>query len=289
MIFDPFRELDLAGWIEKSPDLAQRSFREAVHIVLTAIGSSSALRSRMVMKGGLLLAIRYDSTRFTRDADFSTRETYARQGQEEVLRELSTQIEVANDRHSYDTMCRLQSHRLKPPNDDARFPTLRLNIGYARRSVQSHLRKLRAGESSTVVQIDYSFNEAVYDVEVISIGDGEELQAYSLKNLIAEKFRALLQQPVRSRYRRQDIYDLYGLLTACAPLSEEEKKSIVRLLIDSCGARGIEATQTSMRNPQVKEMAARDYESLAAEIEGELPDFEQAYAYVQAFYEALPW
>lgn len=44
-----------------------------------------------------------------------------------------------------------------------------------------------------------------------------------------------------------------------------------------------------MRNTQVKEMAANEYDSLANEIEGELPDFEIAYQAVQGFYEKLPW
>ena len=43
------------------PAKVKGGFREAVHIVLTAISTSSALRSKMVMKGGLLMAIRYDS------------------------------------------------------------------------------------------------------------------------------------------------------------------------------------------------------------------------------------
>ena len=65
-------ELNLPAWVARAaPD--KRHFREAVHIVLSAIGTSVALRSTMVMKGGMLMAIRYDSSRFTKDADFSTR------------------------------------------------------------------------------------------------------------------------------------------------------------------------------------------------------------------------
>ena len=64
-------EVDVSGWVEQA-DVPQRRFREAVHIILDAIGQSRSLQTKMVMKGGLLMAIRYASTRFTRDIDFST-------------------------------------------------------------------------------------------------------------------------------------------------------------------------------------------------------------------------
>lgn len=45
-------ELDLPAWVEKAPP-GKASFREAVHIVLHAISTSLALRSTMVIKGGI--------------------------------------------------------------------------------------------------------------------------------------------------------------------------------------------------------------------------------------------
>lgn len=50
-------QIDIEAWVASAP-IEQRVFREAVHIVLDAIGHSRDLRVRMVMKGGLLLAIR---------------------------------------------------------------------------------------------------------------------------------------------------------------------------------------------------------------------------------------
>ena len=41
----------------------------------------------MVMKGGLRLAIRYDSSRFTRDLDFSTTEQYQADTADQLLDE----------------------------------------------------------------------------------------------------------------------------------------------------------------------------------------------------------
>ncbi|WP_153133360.1 nucleotidyl transferase AbiEii/AbiGii toxin family protein [Dechloromonas hortensis] len=285
---DLIQELSLEQWVATSPD-EQRGFREAVHIILTAIGTSSDLSSRMVMKGGLLMAIRYDSTRFTRDIDFSTLEKHRQADEDSLLQELDAQLVWANDHLAYDTMCLRQNAKLNPKSPNPSFPTLQISIGYAPRSNASHLRRLQAKQSSTKVQIDYSFDEAVLDVEILALEDGEQLKAYSLTNLLAEKYRSLLQQPVRNRTRRQDVFDIHMLLTRCAKLSAHEKTRLLRQLIDSCKAREIAAMQTSMANSLVREMAMADYHSLANEIDDELPDFDSAYATIQAFYEGLPW
>jgi len=55
-------EIDLSLWVSQAP-ADKRNFREAVHIILTAIGTSTALRPTMVMKGGLLLAKRDGTAR----------------------------------------------------------------------------------------------------------------------------------------------------------------------------------------------------------------------------------
>lgn len=281
-------ELNLPVWVEKAtPD--KRQFREAVHIVLTAISSSIALRSTMVMKGGMLMAIRYDSSRFTKDADFSTRDKYAKSSEQNLLEELDQQLTIANDQLPYDTMCKRQRTEIRPPRADAKFPTLSLSIGYAQRSRAQAMAKLSSGQAPTVVQIDYSYNEAVYDIELLSVGDGEQLQVYSFLNLLAEKMRSLLQQPIRNRNRRQDVYDLNLLISKGTQLSAEEQQKLLELVLASCRERGIEPNRTSFSNPEVRAMALEGYLDLEPEVEGGLPPFETAYATVQQFYEALPW
>lgn len=64
--------IDLVHWVNAETDPSRRSFRQASHLVLRAIANSHRLAPLMVMKGGTLLAIRYNSPRFTKDIDFST-------------------------------------------------------------------------------------------------------------------------------------------------------------------------------------------------------------------------
>ncbi len=280
--------LDLTTWVEQASG-NMRIFREAMHIVLSAISNSPALAPAMVIKGGLLMAIRYGSERYTKDVDFSTREKY-RQGDENVLiEELEKQLDIANQQLPYDTMCRCQKHEIKPAMSNASFPSLAINIGYARRSKANDLKRLMNRQASSLVQIDYSYNEAVYDVDILSLEDGEILKAYSYFNLIAEKLRSLLQQPIRNRTRRQDVYDVHLLLQQRGTLTAPEQEKILRLLINSCAERNIDANKTSLKAPEVRSMARQGYANLVAEVSGELPDFELAFDVLQRFYEELPW
>lgn len=290
MASDPqLSPVDLAAWVSRA-DERHRGFREAVHIVISAISDSAPLRTQMIMKGGLLMAIRYDSTRFTRDVDFSTREKYAPGSEQALLAELDQQLERANDAFGYDTVCRRQRAKLNPPRVDATFPTLTIGIGYAARSNARQLQRLVQLQSPLVVEIDYSYNEAVLDIEILRLSDGQELQAYSHLNVIAEKLRSLLQQPVRRRNRRQDVYDLHLLVThGVTPANEIERRRLLDVLRQSCAERDITAGPESILDAQVKAMARADYDSLAAEVDGDLPAFEDAYRLVCALYTSLPW
>jgi predicted nucleotidyltransferase component of viral defense system len=280
--------LDIPAWVAKA-SADKRNFREAVHIILTAIGQSTALRTKMIMKGGMLMALRYESNRFTKDADFSTRELYIQGNETELIAELDAQLALANAELPYDTSCQIQRFKLKPADKNKTFPTLALNIGYAAKSNTRAINRLMAKQSPTIVQIDYSYNESVLDVEVLQLVDGAQLRTYSLVNLMAEKYRSLLQQTIRQRNRRQDIYDLALLLNHVSHWTQAERDILKSLIMTSAQSKGIQAQADSMSDPKIREMAAKGYEELAAEIDGPLPTFEDTYQQVLEFYESLPW
>jgi hypothetical protein len=86
------------------------------------------------------------------------------------------QLALVNAETMYDTMCVIQNSELRPRRSDSTFPTLGLKIGYAARSNERALQRLLAKQSPNVVEIDHSYNEAVLDVEVLRLTDGEQLQ-----------------------------------------------------------------------------------------------------------------
>ena len=57
--------IKIQDWINQSAERVP--FRQAVHTILVAITRSDNLRTNMIMKGGILLALGYESTRYTKD------------------------------------------------------------------------------------------------------------------------------------------------------------------------------------------------------------------------------
>lgn len=281
-------EIDIGAWVDAAPD-GQRAFREAVHIILDSIGHSRNLQARLIMKGGLLLAIRYDSTRFTRDLDFSTSERYTKASTETLLAEFEAGLAAAEDRLPYGTACRLQSRKIEPKGENRTHHNLALTIGFADKSHAGAMARLSAKNSPLVVQIDYSFNEAVFDVELLELDGGATIRSYTLHNVLAKKMRSLLQQPVRMRNRRQDVYDIWLLLESAPRFHAKGLARIHEMLVKSCQSKGIESTADSMDDEAVLRMAREGYANLQADVDGDLPPFEDAMARVKDFYRSLPW
>lgn len=280
--------LDLSAWVEQAP-AEYKDFREAVHLILQSVGQSKELHAKMVMKGGLLMAIRYESSRFTRDIDFSTSDKYQPGSEAALVEELDQQLLAASDHLPYSTRCKIQSFEIRPKGEGKTHQSLKLKIGYADATNQRAFQRLQSKQSPRVVEIDYSYNEAVFDVEVFEIEAGVALSTYSLHNVIAEKLRSLLQQPIRKRNRRQDVYDLHLLISSDITLETADLARIHGFFLDSCKSKDITPDANSMEQDIIVEMAHKDYETLQDEVDGDLTDFKEAMKSVQGFYRSLPW
>ena len=286
-------ECDITRWIESEPDPRRRELRRqnsAVHTVLLAIGNSQNLRATMLIKGGILLAIRYQGSRHTRDIDFSTDLQYHDFDERHFLEEFETALHSASTQLEYDLDCRLQSHSVQPGNKpDRTFPTLKLRIGYAPKQEPRRHKRLLAGHAADVIDVDYSFNEVALEVENIVLSGGGQIRAYSFADVVAEKYRAILQQEVRNRIRRQDAYDLYALLGQVAKISDNQKQKILTSLRTKSKSRNLDVNSSSLSDPKIIERSSQDYHTLRSEIVGELPPFNDVYKTVKTFYESLPW
>lgn len=283
-------ECDVRRWVESEFEPRRREMRRAVHTILLAIGNSQNLRTTMVIKGGILLAIRYQGSRHTRDIDFSTHLQYKDIDEGQFLNEFEKALLSASAQLEYDLDCRLQSHGVQPGNHpDPTYPSLKMRIGYAPKQEPRRHKRLLAGNAADVIDVDYSFSEVTLEVENIILSDGGELRAYSFADLVAEKYRAILQQEVRNRVRRQDAYDLYALVGRLANISEGEKQKILKSLQNKSNSRNLSVDASSLASPAIIERSSREYDTLRSEIVGELPPFNDVYETVKEFYESLPW
>lgn len=282
-------EIDIEQWVDEAPRDYQIA-RQATHIILRAISSDESLRTSMIIKGGTLLGIRYGSTRFTTDIDFSTEKTLSEIDLEQFELILNDAMDYVESALNYGVKCRLQSYNIQP-NAQGTFPTIKIKIGYCLRSKASHMKKLDEKNCPLVIAIDYSFNEKSYNVEMLQLGDGDDIiQAYDICDLIAEKLRSILQQEVRNRGREQDVYDVNYLLLTINPLTDNEKLNIYNSLIKKSQGKNIDylLNRDGIDSPEIKRRSAQNYHLLKDTVI-ELPDFEESYARVAEFFKSLPW
>lgn len=282
---------DLEKWIAKAAaDSQQQLIRRVIRLILNGIAHSSELQELMIIKGGVLLATAYGTGRHTRDVDFSTRRLAKDVDFKGLCRQLDQSIEASAQLLDESLVCRVQSSKLQPPSLDSTFPTLRIRIGYAQRGSRAQDR-LNRGGSPHVVIVDLSFNEDPGDPVTLKIDGHGVLKAYSLKSQIAEKFRALIQQQehFRSRIRRQDAFDIYRILEHGHFSSADSRLALVTAIVSSCRSRGVEADANSLAPPEIRERAAKEYDQLRVEIDGELPEFREVFDRVAQFYFNLPW
>ena len=281
-------EYDIASWVDREEEPRKRQLREAIHTVLFAIANKTFLNVKMIMKGGILLAIKYDCSRYTTDIDFSTDIKSSSFDREKFISELQSGLTIATESLEYGMACQVQSAKLNPPGPGATFPTLQIKVGYAYKNDKKGYKGLLDRRAINVVKIDYSFNEKTQNIELMELAGGGTLNVYSFIDIVAEKMRAILQQVKRNRFRRQDVYDIFFLLEEYSEPSDDEKQKILALR-EKSDSRGVNVSKDSMSNKEVIERSKKLYHHLSSEVEGDLPDFEVAYTRVKELYESLPW
>lgn len=281
-------ELDFPGWVNSSETSAETAFRQAVHTLILAISQTDFLRTRMIFHGGLLLAIRFQGIRHTKDIDFVTEDKRTQIDDASFIRSLNQELAAACETLPYGLDCRIQSCRVKPPGKNRNFQSLKIGMGYAYKGAPGHWRLMK-GEAPAVVEIDYSFNEINQRIDTIQVVDGGKIQAYSLPDLVGEKYRAMIQQKSRNRVRRQDAFDIYWLLKKGYLNDEELKIQVYRSLLMKADSRAITVDRNSLADEEIVKRSNAEYATLADEIDGELPSFDTVYRAVRNYYEALPW
>lgn len=283
--------VDISEWIEKARADPQAYLeRQVTEIFLTALAITEPFAHEIFLKGGILMGVVYNSPRQTGDVDFTAISEPSKEMAEALKAALNRVFPRAAAKLGYpDLMCNVQSSRYEPSAKmfaKATGPLLALRVGYARRNSPQE-RLFRSGTASDVLDVDIAFREPVNAIQIVQLGDGTTIRAYSLLDLIAEKLRALLQQPKRNRNRRQDVYDIASLLEKFS-LDEAERSNLLALLREKCRAREIDPDRDALGQPEVRDRAKKDWGTLGLEL-AELPDFDQCFETVNALYLSLPW
>lgn len=284
--------VNIEEWVEKTKaDPVAYLERQATEVFLNALGMAEPFSKELFLKGGTLMGVVHQSPRQTADLDF-TSSIQPNLNIKKVFRDTidPALLRAATHLGYPELLLRVQSMEFKPRAnafENADFPALIVRIGYALRGSpqERHLNNLNCPD---IIEADISFNEPVGDTQPIKLGtDGSVILIYSLLDLVSEKYRALLQQEVRNRSRRQDVYDIAFLIRHC-PVDKEKHKDLLDLMLKKCASRNITPDINSLSNPKIVERARRDWNTLALEI-GTLPEFDECFGIIDRFYKNLPW
>ncbi|MEM7005617.1 MAG: nucleotidyl transferase AbiEii/AbiGii toxin family protein [Pseudomonadota bacterium] len=284
-------DVDVRAWVEAArSNPAQYRDRQVTEIVLAAIGLAPNLNTNLVLKGGAVMALAFKSNRVTADVDFTSMAEPAGFA-DQIAKELNAVLPRTAVRLGYlDLLCRVQTVKKMPRPlnfEEFDFPALLIRIGSAERGTGEE-KRLEAGRATRVLDIEISFRDQVYAFQELNLtGPGVAVRAFTLHEIIAEKLRALLQQPIRKRNRRQDVYDI-AYLVETNELTDEDRRNILETLIEKCRTRSIEATPASMDDPEVRRRAEVDWNTLALELD-DLPPFDERFAMMRELYISLPW
>lgn len=284
------RRADFQAWEDAAAqDRQTQKERIASEVFLAALGSTESFRKTIFLKGGILVGAVYESGRNTADLDFSTILKPSKGFLERLESELVAALPAAAALvGSPDTIMKVQSVKYRPRPEtfvDANAPAIEVKFAYAERGTKGETR-LNSGNSSNVIYADISFNEEIAYIEEICIGDtGLSFYAYSKCDLIAEKLRSVLQQKIRKRNRRQDIYDLWYLIENY-PIAGDECAEIKNIFIDKCRSRDFEPNPHSMNDDEIIMRSKSEWDTLASEVSA-LPEFEDAFKVVTTFYTEL--
>lgn len=286
--------VSIEKWIDKAKNDPQKYLeRQATEVFLSTISSIDLYYDQFFLKGGILMAIAYDSPRNTSDIDLSTTAKPDEQIAENIKEQLNATFPRVCAELGYpDLQCQVQSYKTRPRNNENfsnyTAPAIHLKVGYAKRGTPAYkyLQKENGG-SSNVLNIDLSFAEPIGSIQIINLDNDKKIKAYSLIDLISEKFRAILQQEKRKRNRRQDVYDLASLIKKF-DLDKEEKKELLSTLKEKSIAREIYPNQLSLDDEKIIGRSKQEWDSLETELEI-LPNFEECYGIINCFYKNLPW
>lgn len=286
---------NIEEWIDRAENDDEKNFRQAIHLILLAVSRDKVLSQNLVIKGGIVLSLAYGSERYTTDLDLSALDNMDVLSKEELELKLGRQITAVVALSNYNLKLLVHSIKYQPKDPSkVKFPAYKARIGYADSTNQNAIKRLDNKQSPNIVELDISFNESVSvsDTENFKLTDRLNVLCYSLEQLVAEKYRSILQQVVRTRSRRQDIFDIHYLLNQEKSLlySNETKKTVLSKLIKCSERKEIEAYlhQYGMRDEKIRNFSLKDFHTLSLEIDVDIPP-EDMYTAVQDYFESLPW
>lgn len=266
---------DLRAWANSAGiSINEARVRFAQFAILRAIAGVPELRQGLIFKGGNALDFVWQPNRSTVDLDFSVDpdSSLARPDEPTLRRLLERSMTSAST--NFGVTLAVQKVQQHPPGADKQFITYDVRVVYALPDQENLRQRLRQGETiAQGISLDISFNEPIGDTRFQEVSPGSSVRVATLEDIVAEKLRALLQQPIRNRRRRQDLLDIAVVLQSGSTL---DRRLVATFLLEKAAARNVPVARGAFRHPDVVERARAGYDDLAATTRVQFIPFDDA-------------
>jgi predicted nucleotidyltransferase component of viral defense system len=138
--------------------------------------------------------------------------------------------------------------------------------------------------SNAIVPLDVSLNEPICRIVEVDIASSNPLQVCQLEDIVAEKLRALLQQPLRNRHRPQDVLDI------CVAVQENPALDLnltAEFLLEKAKARNVPVSRAAFHQEEIRGRAFEGYNELKETTRSAFIEFEEAFAIVLSLVDGL--
>jgi predicted nucleotidyltransferase component of viral defense system len=242
---------DVASWARlNGVTIEEARQRFAQFVVLCGVASVRSLRDYLVFKGGNALDFVLQPNRSTIDLDFSLdmEGGEALASAREIQNALTVGIRQVAPR--FGMALAIHSVKQQPPGEEKTFITFEARIGYALPDERQLLIRMANNQTSPhVLAIDISINEPIFASTTFKIAEGfGSLRIGVLEDIVGEKLRSLLQQPIRNRNREQDLLDIAVVVRANESIDRQDVATALQL---KAQARNVPVTRKAFRNPEV--------------------------------------
>ncbi len=277
---------NIDAWCKKHHFRLQEGRKRFVSfLILQCFDLSPILSRSLVFKGGNALRFVYQNPRSTIDLDFTVVNNCLERNIDKLRKSIDQSLLFANRR--YNIRARAQKIEARPKSPDATHPTYLVKVGYQFWNEKYFNNILQGKNVSSTIPLDISFADLICDSQIMDLQDNGHghLRVGTLEDILAEKLRSLLQQPIRNRNRKQDVFDLARLFQVARDQIDLGKLS--DFLMRKCHERDIDARKQKF-DQTVREMASIDYERLKESIpENEFIPFDLAWDTVRKMVDQL--
>ncbi|MHB8576288.1 MAG: nucleotidyl transferase AbiEii/AbiGii toxin family protein [Dehalococcoidia bacterium] len=244
--------------------------------VLRSIAESRELSALLVFKGGNALDFVWLPNRSTKDLDFSVLDASGLAEVSESRLQALLVAALTDPEALSEVVFKIQRVHRNPPELTRPFATFQINVGYALPDEPTLVSRMARGLASPhVVKVEVTINEVVCAAVTTDIGNGHRMRVSTIEDIVAEKLRALLQQPLRNRQRPQDLLDIASIMASDLTV---DRQLVGDFLTRKAVARAVPVSRSAFRLPDLIERTRSDYEALTTTARSRFIPFDEALA-----------